>query len=208
MNKKLPVIVCLILIAVLGFVAWNNVRLSSQKLQLTGFAIPSDWKEYRNTELRISFLYPPEFGSVVQEWDTHAGISGSELNGVIAPVSDPNNPQFIFGASSPDYSENGVEPRSSNFSDQIQTMESFASNEFYKVVPIESNGVPGKLLIGTGKCDGVGCLPSFTNDPLHPAYLAVFSLPENTRGLKVVGLEAFSESKDEFLKILSTFKQI
>lgn len=208
MNKKILVCLMVIVLAAIAAVGWKKTHAPLQSPQPIGVSIPSDWKEYRNTDLHFSFSYPPKLGNVTATWDTYPGITGNEFSGIIATKSEPNNPQFIFGSSSLDYNGNYVEARSTGFSDRIQTLEAFTSDEFHTVVPIESGGAQGKLLIGIGKCDGIGYLPDCTNDPLHPAYLAVFSLPENTRGLKVIGLETFSESKDEFLKILSTFKQI
>ncbi len=208
MRKSILIGIVAIVVLALGIMVWEKTHPAIQHLQSAGFSIPADWKEYRNTELHFAFSYPPKLGDVFAAWDTYPGITGNEFGGQIAPKDDPNNPQFLFGSSSPDYNGNGVEARSTGFADQIQDLETFTSNDFFKIIPIESNHLYGKLVVGTGKCEDAYCLPAYTGDPAHPAYLAVFSLPENTKGLKVIGLQTYSEPRDEFLEILSTFKEI
>ena len=84
----------------------------------------------------------------------------------------------------------------------FRDLSTWQTNADYTVSPIQSNGVTGKLISGTEKCDDEPC--TFAQG----TYMAIFPIPNNDRGLKVIGFLEVKMSKDDFLKIVSTFKQI
>ena len=212
MKKNILISLLVVIIIMLGLVTWKNsvhpeqniqqipvqntqpVAVDNSNISNTPTVVPANLNDYKNTELHFAFSYPKEWGNEKDYWNTGARI-GEIFGGFVGISSTGYGIRLI--ASSPNYKDLGPGHGGSWYANAT-SVDFYASNDYETVTDITSNGISGKFIAPTSKCV----------EMCEFGYRVVFPLQNNDKGLKVMGFESFKISKEDFLKIISTFKQI
>ncbi len=211
MTKNITIGILAILViglAVFGFIQRKQLVVLQSELEEINFAnntvhyfgdsedttnVNSDkLSEYKNSELHFSFSYPASLGNGKTSYDVNPQRIGEQFNGSF--LNNNSDRGIYFGASSSNYDPKVG--RGIGLSDMFRDM-NITSTEVMTVSDIEVKGVKGKLIVGTEACTDL-C-------PFAQMTAAVFPLPTNDKGIKVIGISSYGMSKDEFRNLISTF---